>query len=76
MFCRESQESSCTYLDNILVSGTTEEEHLKTLDQVFDRLERAGLRVHRDKCTFMVDSVTYLGHQIDADGLHPLSDKV
>ena len=65
-----------TYLDDILVSGTTEKEHLKTLDQVFDRLERAGLRVHRDKCEFMVDSITYLGHQIDADGLHPLSDKV
>ena len=64
------------YLDDILVSGTTEKEHLKTLDQVFDRLERAGLRVHRDKCKFMADSITYLGHQIDADGLHPLSDEV
>ena len=54
----------------------TEEECLKTLDQAFDHLERAGLRVHRDKCKFMVDSIMYLGHQIDADGLHPLSDKV
>ena len=34
------------YLDDILVSGTNEEEHLKTLDQMFDRLEKAGLRVH------------------------------
>ena len=43
---------------------------------MFDRLEKAGLRVRRDKCKFMVDSVTYLGHQIDPKGLHPLSDKV
>ena len=62
------------YLDDILVSGTNEEEHLKT-DQMFDRLEKAGLRVRKDKCQFMVDSVTYLGHQINADGLHPEADK-
>ena len=43
---------------------------------MFDRLEKAGLRVRRDKYEFMVNSVTYLGHQIDPDGLHPLSDKV
>ena len=64
------------YLDDILVSGATEAEHLQTLDQVFDRLEKAGLRVREDKCEFMVKSVSYLGHQIDAKGLHPLSDKV
>ena len=64
------------YLDDILVSGATEAEHLQTLDQVFDRLEKAELRVREDKCEFMVKSVSYLGHQIDAKGLHPLSDKV
>ena len=30
----------------------------------------------RDKCAFMVDSVDYVGHQIDASGLHTLLDKV
>ena len=64
------------YLDDILVSGATEAEHLPTLDQVFDRLEKAVLRVHKDKCEFMVKFVSYLGYQIDVDGLHPLSDKV
>ena len=64
------------YIDDILVSGATEAEHLQTLDQVFDHLEKAGLHVREDKCKFMVKSVSYLGHQIDAEGLHPLSDKV
>ena len=62
------------YLDDILVSGATEAEHLQTLGQVFDCLEKAGLRVHEDKCEFMVKAVSYLGHQIDADGLHLLLD--
>ena len=64
------------YLDDILASGTTEEEHLKTLEQVFDCLEKAGLCVHNDTCELMVDSVIYLGHRIAADGLYPLSEKV
>lgn len=64
------------YLDNILVSGATEEEHLRTLDEVFERLKKAGLRAREDKCKFMVKCINYLGHQIDTDGLHPLADKV
>ena len=31
------------YLDDILVSGTTEQEHLKNLVEVFKRLEEYGL---------------------------------
>ena len=43
---------------------------------VCDRLEKAGLRVCESKCEFMVPSVSYLGHQIDEGGFHPLADKV
>ena len=41
------------YLDNILVTGSTEEEHLSSLDQVFTRLEQAGLWLKKSKCSFM-----------------------
>ncbi len=30
----------------------------------------------QDKCVFMAPSVSFLGYQIDADGIHPLKDKV
>ena len=63
------------YLDDILITGATE-ENLRTLDEVLSRLNKAGLRVKRSKCEFMRESVTYLGHRIDADGLHPLPDRV
>ena len=33
------------YLDDILVTGKTEEEHLTRLEEVLSRLERAGLRL-------------------------------
>ena len=45
------------YIDDILVTGSTEEEHLKSLDQALSCLETAGLRVKKAKCNFMVPSV-------------------
>ncbi len=64
------------YLDDILVTGRTDEEHLATLEKVLDRMEQAGLRLKRSKCAFMASSVVYLGHRVDAEGLHPNPDKV
>ena len=64
------------YIDNILITGPTEDEHLKTLAEALDRIEKAGLLLQRSKCLFMAPSVVYLGHRIDTQGLHPLAEKV
>ena len=64
------------YLDDILVTGSTDQEHLAALEEVLRRLESAGLRVRKEKCHFMAPSVSYLGHKIGADGIHPLPKKV
>ena len=53
----------------------TEAEHLHALKELLKHLKAAGLKVKK-KCQFMVPAVTYLGHQIDTDGLHLLQDKV
>ncbi|XP_056138804.1 uncharacterized protein K02A2.6-like [Lampris incognitus] len=63
------------YLDDILVSGPDEETHLKALDDVLTRLEEYGLHVKKDKCMFFQESVEYLGHIIDAAGLHKSPEK-
>ena len=67
---------TCVYLDDILITGTTVEEHLKNLDEVLHRIQSAGLRLRSSKCLFMAPSVEYLGHVIDAAGLHPTKAKV
>ncbi len=64
------------FIDDILITGSTEAEHLQRLGEVLRRLEQAGLRVKKGKCQFLAPAVTYLGHRIDAEGLHPLPDKV
>ena len=64
------------FIDDILVSGRTEEEQFFRLEEVLKRLKNYGLRVKKNKCAFLKESVEYLGHKLDASGLHPLSSKV
>ena len=64
------------YIDNILISGSTVEEHLRILDKVLERLRNAGLRLNKSKCFFLRPWIKYLGHTIDKDGLRPTMEKV
>jgi len=64
------------YQDDILITGSTDSEHLTNLDRVLKKLSESGLRIRLDKCKFMASSVTYLGHWIDSEGLHPTEEKI
>ena len=64
------------YLDDVLVTGKTPEEHDQNLRTVLTRMQEAGIRLKRSKCEFHQTSVTYLGHVIDSTGIHPTEDKV
>ena len=66
----------CVYLDDILVSGINEDDHIQTLSQVLSQLESAGFTLKKAKCQFGLKSICYLGHVIDRHGLHLSSDKV
>ncbi len=64
------------YIDDILITGSSEAEHLDTLAKVLVRLQKQGIKVKREKCRFMKPSVQYLGHRIDADGIHATDSKL
>ena len=66
----------CIFLDDILVTGKTREEHVANLRLVLKRLDQAGLKLNNQKCEFFNQSVVYLGHKIGRDGLHPTDEKV
>ena len=66
------------YMDNILISVTTAEDHLNNLRQLLKRLNDKGLRCRIETCVFAEDSVTYLGHTISRNGISkgPKADAV
>lgn len=63
------------YLDDILITVRNTETHMKNLEEVLKRLKNHNLRVNREKCSFFQHSVSYLGHVIDAEGIHPMQEK-
>ena len=64
------------YLDDILITGETHEEHLTNLAEVLSRLSNHRLRLKQEKCSFMQDSIEYLDHHIDTTGIHTATSKV
>ena len=56
------------YLDDVIVFSRTEEEHLHRLRVVFGRFLEHGLKLKPSKCHFLQDEITFLGHEISADG--------
>ena len=59
------------YLDDVIVFSRTEEEHLHRLRVVFGRFLEHGLKLKLSKCHFLQDQITFLGHEISADGMKP-----
>ncbi|PIO75317.1 hypothetical protein TELCIR_02664 [Teladorsagia circumcincta] len=65
-----------TYLDDILVSGKTKEEHNENLLAVFGRIADYGLKVRLDKCAFSQPEIRYLGFILDKNGRRPDPKKI
>ena len=55
-------------MDDCLVYGLNQAEHDDRLVRVCQLVE-AGVTLNPEKCVFSVDSVTFLGHIIDASGI-------
>jgi hypothetical protein len=64
------------FLDDILVTGKDDEEHLSNLEKVFDILQNAGLTVNKEKCEFFKAEIEYLGHKISKQGIRKSDDKI
>jgi len=63
------------YLDDLIVSGQTEESHLKNLNALLQRLGNYMLCVKLEKLKFL-ESVEYLGHIIDKKGKRPSDSSI
>ena len=64
------------YLDDILIFNKIEEEQLKHLRCILERLQHEKLLVNVKKCTFLKSEFVYLGFVISRDGLKMDLEKV
>lgn len=64
------------FLDDIRITGSTEEIHLQRLEQVLQRLGNASIRINESKSKFLKDSIQYCGYRIDRSGIHKIKEKI
>ena len=64
------------YLDDILITGSSERDHTDNVSMVLHRLKETGIRINEQKCQFMKKEVEYLGYLINNEGLKPVPRKM
>ncbi|XP_074267014.1 uncharacterized protein LOC141590315 [Silene latifolia] len=64
------------YLDDILIYSRSLEDHLVHLRQVFETLRAQQLYGKMEKCTFLVDSVVFLGYVVSKEGVSVNQSKI
>lgn len=69
-------KSLLCYLDDVLVTSSTFEQHIADLNEVFERFRNEGLKLSPKKCTFAHPSCEFLGLQISKHGISPPIDRV
>ena len=62
--------------DDILIWGSSEQEHSRHLVTVLARLDKAGLIVNREKCIFGANHIVFAGHELSAEGIAPQKSRV
>ena len=64
------------YLDDIIVFGRMEEEHLECLRVVFERFREFNLKLKPSKCSFFQSEIMYLAHHVSWRGILPSRENV
>ncbi|GFV06445.1 retrovirus-related Pol polyprotein from transposon 297 [Trichonephila clavipes] len=64
------------YMDDVIITSPSFNEHIDNLNQVFTLLRDAGLTLNKEKCHFARDKLKYLGLIISKKGIETDNSKV
>jgi hypothetical protein len=65
-----------TYVDNIIVKSTKQENHIADLQETFADFRKAGLKLNPEKCVFGVKKEKFLGCLVSAKGIEANPSKI
>ena len=63
-------------LDDIIITGVDNTEHLQNLEKVLQRLDDMNIKLNVAKCAFMQDEVEYFAFRVTKEGIQPSERKV
>lgn len=66
-----SPQQAFIYMDDLIVIGISENNHLNNLKTVFEMCRKNNLKLNPEKCDFFKSEVTFLGHNCTSDGIKP-----
>ena len=69
-------KTALLYIDDVIVFGSTFEEELERLREVFQRLRAANLKLSPKKCLLFQPEVPFLGHVVGRDGVRTDPQKI
>jgi hypothetical protein len=65
-----------TYVDDIIVKSTKQENHIADLQETFTNFRNAGLNVNTEKCVFRVKKGKFLGCLVSTKGIEANPNKI
>jgi hypothetical protein len=65
-----------TYVDDIIVKSTKQENHVADLQETFATFKRAGLKLNPEKCVFGVKKGKFLGCLVSTKGIEANPSKI
>jgi hypothetical protein len=65
-----------TYVDDIIVKSTKQENHVADLQETFANFRRAGLKLNLEKCVFGVKKGKFLGCLVSTKGIEANPSKI
>ena len=71
-----SSEGVVELIDDVLVHGSSEEEHHQRLTAVLERLRTEGVTLNQNKCTFYTNVIHFLGQKVDQNEVSPDKEEI
>lgn len=72
LYTSESEDGSedlHIYVDDVLVSSVSFEDHFRRLRLLFNKIRRSGMTLRLTKCEFLMQRIKFLGHIITPEGM-------